>query len=174
LLARVSAEELFIKSAADLAHHHVFGRADLRDGFRAGPQELLGLALVLQIGSVELVERRPVNRKRQQSPVKGREDAMLVRPPFGERGQIVEHHFGIGVKDMRTVLVDQHAGIVVPVVSVATDMVAPIDKQHAIAAQARQPFGQNASGEPRTGDQPVKHVKIPAAIGCVRASCNLK
>jgi hypothetical protein len=48
----------------------------------------------------------------------------------GEVGQVLEYVLGVGVEDVRAVLVHQDAFLVVMVVGVAGNMVALIDDKH--------------------------------------------
>src|SRR5205085_187589 len=82
-----------------------------------------------------------------------RQYAMLVRPPFGELRQIVDHLLAVGVEDVRAVLVVENPGLVRLVVSVAADMVAPIDEKDSRAMLRRQPFSKNGAGKTGSDDQ---------------------
>ena len=81
---------------------------------------------------------------------------MLIVQPGGEAGQIVKDPLIVGVKDMGTVPVDEHTGLVKAVVGVAAHMVPALQHQHLFPA----PLGQlpGADGPRHTGadDQAVK------------------
>ena len=83
--------------------------------------------------------------------------AVLVGPPLRELRQVLEDLLRVGVEDVRAVLVHQDAGFVVAVVGVAADVGAPVDDQHALVPHVGETLGQDAAGEARADDQPVKH-----------------
>jgi hypothetical protein len=82
---------------------------------------------------------------------------MLVWAPLGEFRQVIEDRCAVRVKDVRPVLVNEDAGPVISVVSVAADMRTTVDYKHLLVALAGQPFGDDAAGETGAHDQPVKH-----------------
>ena len=63
------------------------------------------------------------------------------------------------MEDVRPVLVDQDAVVVVVVVGVAADVVAPVDDEHALPELRRQALGHHRAGEAGPDDQ---HVAAPA------------
>ena len=76
---------------------------------------------------------------------------------------MIEDLLGVGVEDMRAVLVDQEPGFVVAVVGVAADMRAPVDDEDALAALARETLRENAAGKAGADDQPIIHRSYSAA-----------
>jgi hypothetical protein len=58
---------------------------------------------------------------------------MLIGPPLGESRQIGEDLARIRVKDVRIVLVDEDALVVVMIVGVAADVRALVNEEHAFA-----------------------------------------
>ena len=83
---------------------------------------------------------------------------MLIRPPLGEPRQVVEDVARVGVKDVRPVLVDQDAGLVVVVVGVAADVRALVADQDVLAGMRGQPLGDRRAGKAGADDQVVEHV----------------
>ena len=81
---------------------------------------------------------------------------VFVGPPFGEPREIVDDALGIGMENVRPVTMDQHAGFIVMVVGVATDVRPAVDHQHALVQPGRQALGQYAAGEPGADDQVVE------------------
>ena len=81
---------------------------------------------------------------------------MFVGAPLGELRKVIDDALSIGVKDVRPVAVDQHAGFVVMIVCIAADVRAPVDHQHTLVKPGRQPFGQHAAGETGADDQVVE------------------
>ena len=61
------------------------------------------------------------------------------------------------MKDVRAVLVDQHAVLVVAVVGVAADVRPLVDEQDTLAEAGREPLRQHAAGEAGADDQIIKH-----------------
>src|SRR4051794_29755362 len=86
---------------------------------------------------------------------------MLVRSPVGELRQIIEDGLAVRMENVRPVLVDQHAGHIMPVVGVAADMRAPIDEQHLVLALTCQPLGDDTAGEPGADHEPIIHAVFP-------------
>src|SRR5215212_5366702 len=86
---------------------------------------------------------------------------MLVRPPVGEPRQIIEDGLAVRMEDVGSVLVDQHAGRVVPVVGVAANVGTPVDEQYLVLTLTRQPLGDNTAGEPGANHEPIIHVGLP-------------
>ena len=62
------------------------------------------------------------------------------------------------MKDVRAVAVDQHALVVVVVVSVARDVVALVDDEDFFTELGCQTLSQDAAGKTGTYNQIVKHV----------------
>ena len=91
---------------------------------------------------------------------------MFVRPPFGEPGQVIPHVLRIGVEDMRAIAGDQDPGRVLLVISVARDVVAAVDQQHALARLRRQPLRQHRAGKAHLPYRCFRRpfIQAPAAI----------
>ena len=70
---------------------------------------------------------------------------------------MIEDLLGVGMEDVRAVLVDQQAVIVVAVVGIAADVRAAVDEEDALVALARETFRENAAGEARADNQPIVH-----------------
>ena len=79
---------------------------------------------------------------------------MLVIPPLGKAGQPVKHPLVVGVEDMRSVLVNQHAGLVRTVIGVPACMGPAFQHQHPLPALGQRPGGHSA-GIARAGNQGV-------------------
>jgi hypothetical protein len=77
---------------------------------------------------------------------------------------VIENGFAVGVEDMRAILVNENAGLVVSIVGIAADMRPAIDHQDLFVTLARQPFGNNAPGETGTDDEPIKHEPFQSRI----------
>jgi len=54
----------------------------------------------------------------------------------------------------------QDAGVVVVIVGVASNMRPPVHNQHLFAGAAREPFSQDAAGEPGSNDQIIKMLHL--------------
>ena len=61
------------------------------------------------------------------------------------------------MKDMRAVLMNQNAGVVVMIVSVAADVRTLVTKQHLLVRTRCQPFGEDTAGEAGAYNQIIKH-----------------
>jgi hypothetical protein len=101
---------------------------------------------------------------------------MLIRPPFGELGEIGEYVARVGMENMRPVFVDQNTLIVVMVVSIAADMIPYIADQNALVGDARKSFREDAAGKAGADDQIVEHLLIlPAqATSCAADSRQIR
>ena len=95
-------------------------------------------------------------------PIHARLHAMLIGTPRREMGEIVEYSLGIRVKNVRTVAMDENAGVVIEIISIAAD-VRPADRS---ARRSRpsgcQPLRQHAAGKSRADDQVIKHWLPPS------------
>jgi hypothetical protein len=54
--------------------------------------------------------------------------------PLGKLREILDDTLGIRVEDVGAILMDQHAGVVVPIICVATDVTPPVDHEHSLIA----------------------------------------
>ena len=86
---------------------------------------------------------------------------MLVGTPIRELREMVEDLLRIGMEDVRPVLVNQQAGIVVAVVGVAADVRPAVDDEDALVALARETFRKHAAGKAGADDQPIVHGTTP-------------
>src|SRR6185437_13050123 len=100
--------------------------------------------------SIEPVDGGQIDGDWQLLAVDFGQDAMLVGTPFRELGQVIEDHIAVRVEDMRSILVNEDPGIVVPIIGVAADMRAAVDKQHLFLTLTGKTLGNNASREART------------------------
>ena len=60
------------------------------------------------------------------------------------------------MEDVRPVFVDEHAGVVVVVVSVAGDVVAAVHDEDLFVAHTGETLGEHAAGESRADDEVIK------------------
>ncbi len=72
---------------------------------------------------------------------------MFVGTPSGELRKVLKHIPRVGMKDVRAVFMNQNAVIVIVVVGVPTDVVAPVNNQDFFTCLACQSFGNNAARE---------------------------
>ena len=61
------------------------------------------------------------------------------------------------MEDVRPVLVDQRAVLVITVIGVAADMVAAIDQENRLVALVGKALSEHAAGETGTDNQPIVH-----------------
>src|SRR4051794_25948016 len=94
---------------------------------------------------------------------------MLVRTPGGELGEIVEYLLAIAVKDVRSILVDEHTRIVVMVEGIPADVGTLIDDEHAPAKLAGKTLRDDTAGKPGADDQVVEHGVARFSVSQVEA-----
>src|SRR4029078_9616558 len=87
----------------------------------------------------------------------GRQHTVLIRPPCGEPRQIVIHLSRVGVKNMRTVFVNENAGLVVMVVRVSPDVGTAIANQHLLSGISRETLCDGCSGKAGADDKIIEH-----------------
>ena len=109
-------------------------------------------------------ENREIDRYRHLNAIYFSEYAVLVRPPFGKLGQVIEDGLAVGMEYMRAVVMDQNSRLIVPIIGIASNMGATIDDQHLFVALARQPFGDDASGKSGADHEPIKHEPLRSPI----------
>src|SRR6185437_11035023 len=72
-----------------------------------------------------------------------RAHAMLIRTPFREPREVLEHLFRVRVENVRAILMDQNAGIIHPVIRIASDMRSAVYQEHAFARAGSKTLRQN-------------------------------
>ena len=87
---------------------------------------------------------------------------MLVVPPGGESGEVVEDIPRVRVEDVRPILVNEDAVLVVLVVGVSADMRALVDDENLFAGTCRQPLREHAAREPGADHEIVEHTHRPS------------
>ena len=149
------------------------------------PLRAVGLQqLLLQSGGLLRRKGRPeryqVEGHRQLLPAVRRGDVghylVLIVAPGGKAGKIVEYPPAVGVENVGTVPVDQHAVLVKMVVSVAAHMVPALQHQDLLAAPLRQLPGGHGSRHARADDQAIVwlvHREFPLSIklSFIQADC---
>ena len=161
LLAGVVAEELFVQLPADAIDDYVLGRRERMAWLGHRCEEALQLQRRVA-RAIQLIDGVQIDRNRHQLAVHRRAHPMLVGPPVGEPRQIPEHFRGIGVEDMRSILVDQNAVLVVIVEGVAADVRPLVADQHALAGMSGQTLGDGGAGKAGADDQVVEHDVLQA------------
>lgn len=156
LLARIAAEKGFVELATYLIDHHIFAGLDIGYRLGAAGQERCGLFFGCQLQAVQTVQRGYVDRDRHLLLAHLRKHAMLILTPLGKVGEVIHDALRIGVEDVRTITMDQHAGVVMKIVGVAADMRAAVDHQRSLAETGGQPFGQHAAGKPGADDEVIE------------------
>ena len=132
--------------------------------FSARRSKNAGSSNAVSLHAVHPVDRLEVDRDRQQLSVDRRLDAVLVLPPLGEPREVLEDVAAVRVKDVRAVLVDEHARVVVVIVGIAADVVPLVDDENCLSRIFRQPFGHDASRESGSHDEIVKHQFLPTLL----------
>lgn len=89
--------------------------------------------------------------------------SMLVRPPFREARQVFEDAFGVGVEDMRSVVVHQYTVLVRLVVGIAGNVHAFVDDMHMMAGIG-QFAGHDGAGVAGSVNHDFFHGRIPHFI----------
>src|SRR6187402_218947 len=82
---------------------------------------------------------------------------MLIRSPLGKLAEVVEDFLGVGMEDVRPILMNQHAGSVVLVVGIAADVHALIDDEDLVAGVGREPFRHDRPGKAGSDNEVVEH-----------------
>src|SRR5262249_1032687 len=123
----------------------------------------------------ELLEGVEVDRELPEAPVGPGEDFVFDRAPLGELAQIVDDALRVGAEIMRAVIVQQHAGFVVMIVSVAADVIAPVDDKAGLAKLIGNPFRQHGPGKPSADDEKIKsfHNTQPARAATTASILNV-
>src|SRR5450755_1741740 len=85
---------------------------------------------------------------------------MLVVPPLCELRKVSEDLFGISMKDMRPIFVNENTGSIKVIISVAPDVGAAVYEQHPLLVNSRQALRENAAGKSCTYDEIVVHVGL--------------
>ena len=160
VLPRVAAEELLVQLAPDLRDDDILARPHLLDRLGAIVVERRDLLVGLEREVVELVDRRAVDRDRQELAVHARHDPVLVGPPVRELRQVFDGLGVLRVEDVRAVAMDEHAVLVVVVVGVAGNVVAPVDHQHPLVALRGEPLGDHRPGVAGADDEHVEGLSV--------------
>ena len=156
LLACVAPKERLVELASDAREDHLLGVVDALGRLGARGQKARHPGRV-QLQAVEPIDRRAVDRDRQQLVPDAREHAVLVGPPGGESAEVAHDVLGVRVEDVRPVLMVLQPVLADGVVGVTGDVRAFVDHQNGCAELGREPFGQRAAGESRADDEVVVH-----------------
>ena len=111
----------------------------------AAGEKLLHLKRV-QLQTVEAIDGIQIDWDGDQLAIHAGQHFMLVLPPFGETGEVVEDLSRVRVKNMRTVFMNQNARVIVMIVSVAADVGPSIDQQDLFAGAGGETLRQDAAG----------------------------
>ena len=90
-------------------------------------------------------------------PIHAGKNAVLVLAPLGESREVIKYLAGVGVKDVRPVLMHEDAVFIVVIVRVAADMRAFVAEDHFFVGTCRESFREHAPGKPRTDNQVIEH-----------------
>src|SRR5690242_8911940 len=93
---------------------------------------------------------------------------MLVRSPIRERRQVSKDAYRAGMKDVRTILMNQNARFVVPIIGIPADVRAAIANEHLLAEPRSEALREHAAGESGSHDQVVEHAASSLAAMSVR------
>ena len=121
LFSGVISKEFFVQFAPHPVDHHIFRIHDRRSRLGHGSKKAVHLERC-EIQAVEPVDRVQVDGYRQMHPVHARANAVLVRPPFREPREVLEHFLAVRMKNVGAVLVDQDAVLIIMVVRIPADM----------------------------------------------------
>jgi len=158
LFAGVSLEEEFVEPAADHGQRLLFevlGLVPQLERLGAG-DELLGLGR-RQRRAIDLIDRVQVDGKTEHRAFNRRLDLVVVLDHVAEAIDVVPHSLVVGVKDMRAITMDEHAGLVAFRMAVAPDMITSVEYM-ALVARFGQFAGDYRSGETRARDTYRCHV----------------
>lgn len=79
---------------------------------------------------------------------------------MGKVRQILKYIAGIGMKDVRSVLVYENARLVVVIVGIPPNVRSRVNDQNLLPQLTRKPFSEDAPSEPRTDNQVIEHLNI--------------
>src|SRR5580700_685456 len=86
---------------------------------------------------------------------------MLVLTPLRESGKVLEYVARVGVKDVRAVTMNQHAGVILTIVRIAADVVSAVDQKYFAPEISRHLRSDYRSGKACAHDDVIKHAKPP-------------
>src|SRR3569623_3821293 len=114
---------------SDAAQHHVFAGDTSFAQFANGGQKCF-CPLLIQALPIELVERVEVYRIRLKFSLNPGTNAVFIRSPSRELGQILHDALGLGMKYMRPIAMHKNAVLVIFIISVSANMGTLINHQH--------------------------------------------
>jgi hypothetical protein len=76
----------------------------------------------VELEPVKFVDGVEVDRNWNQLAVDVSQHLVLILPPTGEPGEVIENLLRVRVEDVRPVSVNQNSGVVVAIIGVAADM----------------------------------------------------
>ena len=163
LLHRVVQEDVLVDVVCNLSELRIVLLAELEDGDllvlaeRCDELAVEVLALLLAEGKLQ---RLVVERHRHERAMDVCKHLVLIVRPLSEAGQEVMHAVVVRMVDMRTILVDEDACLVLIVVGVARDVVAALDDADLEVQGLCQAAGTYCSCITRTDDEDVVAVSI--------------
>src|SRR5690606_13673802 len=104
-------------------------------------------------------------RDRIKPAVDLRQNTVFVEAPVREPAQIFKDALRIGVEDVRSVRMDEHAGLIEAIIGISTDMRSPIDQENGLAGGC-EAFRADAAGKASADDEiVVDHAAIDFVAG---------
>src|SRR5204863_6302981 len=100
-----------------------------------------------QVQAIKRIDGIKIDRNGNYLTIDTRADTMLVRTPFCEPRKIFEYLARVCMKDMRAILMNQYAGFVVMIISIAADVRALVAQNYFFVGAAGETFSQNAARE---------------------------
>ena len=136
VLARVSAEEELVQLPSDARENRLFGVVGRPGLFNPARQKFGGLPL-RKMQAEEPVQRRSIDRDRNETVAHARQHAVLVWPPRRKARDVLDDGRRIRMKDVRAESVPAQARTVDRIVGVPGEVGPLVDDQYARAEFAR-------------------------------------
>ena len=154
LLESVAFEKLLIELPTDLTDNHFLGVGRVVDGNAFFGQPRFHF---LRGGGTpeELLEGVEVDRKVPITAVAVGEDFVIDRMPLGELAQVIDDARGIGAEVVRSVSVNEDAGLVVFVVGITAEVVALFDDETGLPLLRGETLGDGQAGKSGADDEAV-------------------
>ncbi len=151
LLTCVVFEEHFVQLPAHLRDDHFLGILRAVD-LNAPLRELRFHFFAVRWPADQLLERVEIDREMPEVAMSPRQNLVLHFAPLGELAQVIDDALRVCAEIMRPVIMDQHTGRIVMIISVAPDVVALLDNQASLAELAGDALGKHGAGKSRAYD----------------------
>src|SRR5690606_1089365 len=115
-------------------------------------EKICSTCFINHIEPVKLVERRAIDRNRQQFSIYIGQNTMFIGPPTREAGKIRENLLAVCVEYMWAIFMDEDTGFIAGIKSIPRYMRTTVAKQYAFS-RCSKPLSQNGASKTRPRDQ---------------------